>query len=269
MKIKIKRLLSKTVGFFFKLRGARILYFHSTHPYHPLAIHPDKFRRISELALETGKEIITIAELGRRLRENLDIHNCISFTFDDGYADNIDYALPILNDLNIKATFFIVAGLINDIQWVDDEADKKHHLYFGLPLMKKDDIRELSSIGMEIGSHGLSHRFMKHEKYEIVKSEILLSKFYLEKVIKKPVISFSFPNGEIPTFGKQLLEESGYLQAVSTIWGCVSYQSDLFCLPRQIVDYNMNEDDFKSIFLGKYDWLRLVQIIKNRVRHSK
>ncbi|HEX9627613.1 MAG TPA: polysaccharide deacetylase family protein [Acidiferrobacterales bacterium] len=36
-----------------------------------------------------------------------------AITFDDGYADNVDIALPILQGLGLSATFFIATGFLN------------------------------------------------------------------------------------------------------------------------------------------------------------
>ncbi|MDH5614255.1 MAG: polysaccharide deacetylase family protein, partial [Gammaproteobacteria bacterium] len=44
----------------------------------------------------------------------------VSITFDDGYADNHDIALPILEKWNVSATFFIATGFIDGgIMWND------------------------------------------------------------------------------------------------------------------------------------------------------
>ena len=48
-----------------------------------------------------------------QLKEGRLPSRAVSITFDDGYADNVDIALPILRRLGIPATFFIATGFLN------------------------------------------------------------------------------------------------------------------------------------------------------------
>ncbi len=45
----------------------------------------------------------------------------VVLTFDDGYRDNYDYAADILEEFGLRATFFVIAGLVNTRQppWYD------------------------------------------------------------------------------------------------------------------------------------------------------
>src|SRR5829696_408913 len=38
----------------------------------------------------------------------------VALTFDDGYRDNLDVAVPLLEELGLPATFFLVPGLLSD-----------------------------------------------------------------------------------------------------------------------------------------------------------
>jgi peptidoglycan/xylan/chitin deacetylase (PgdA/CDA1 family) len=38
----------------------------------------------------------------------------VALTFDDGYRDNLDVAVPLLEDLGLPATFFLVPGLLSN-----------------------------------------------------------------------------------------------------------------------------------------------------------
>ena len=51
--------------------------------------------------------------------------NAVAVTFDDGFKNNYECAAPILNELNIPATFYICSGMIDSKKmfWVDKIED--------------------------------------------------------------------------------------------------------------------------------------------------
>jgi peptidoglycan/xylan/chitin deacetylase (PgdA/CDA1 family) len=68
-----------------------------------------QLHRLKQLAtvvpLEDGLEALAA---GRRLPPR-----SVAITFDDGYRDNLDVAVPILEHLGLPATFFLVPGLLS------------------------------------------------------------------------------------------------------------------------------------------------------------
>lgn len=88
-----------------------------------LAVRPDRFRQQLQ-ALKAAFEI-------RRFEQSwADIQRpTVVITFDDGYADNLEYALPILEDLGIPATFFIATGYVGgsrELWWDELERSLLH-----------------------------------------------------------------------------------------------------------------------------------------------
>ncbi|MCK7493591.1 MAG: polysaccharide deacetylase family protein [Comamonadaceae bacterium] len=56
----------------------------------------------------------------RRLGEGTLPARALAITFDDGYADNHDVALPILRRHGLNATFFVATGFLDGgIMWND------------------------------------------------------------------------------------------------------------------------------------------------------
>jgi peptidoglycan/xylan/chitin deacetylase (PgdA/CDA1 family) len=79
-----------------------------------LTVSPDNFRRQMEF-LKQQFRIVRFDEDWSGLKER-----AVAITFDDGYADNVLEALPILEEVGVPATFFISTGRIgtnNEFWW--------------------------------------------------------------------------------------------------------------------------------------------------------
>jgi len=97
--------------------------------YHQVLNKPDKFRGSEPDVYEFEWQMksiskhfktFSITDAVNRLKENSLPDNAICITFDDGYKDNISNAQKILLKYNLKATFFIATGYIDDgIMWND------------------------------------------------------------------------------------------------------------------------------------------------------
>lgn len=79
----------------------------------------DVFRR-ALLSLRRQFTFIPLAEAKEKLEKPLDRNYCV-LTFDDGFADVVRYALPVLEELQIPATLFINTAYLDDAagSWVD------------------------------------------------------------------------------------------------------------------------------------------------------
>lgn len=83
---------------------------------HALAVSPQNFRDHMEW-LRARFPIVTFDQDWSSLKEP-----GVCITFDDGYADNVTNALPILEELGLHATFFITTGMIDSDRefWWDE-----------------------------------------------------------------------------------------------------------------------------------------------------
>jgi peptidoglycan/xylan/chitin deacetylase (PgdA/CDA1 family) len=57
--------------------------------------------------------VLSLSEAVRALREDRLPRRSLCISFDDGYADNFDIALPILRRVGLPATFFIATGFLD------------------------------------------------------------------------------------------------------------------------------------------------------------
>ena len=105
-------------------RPFQILIYHRVRPGpSPFAIdamEPEWFeRQMGHLARHY--RVLPLEELGRLARERKIPPRAVAVTFDDGYADNLEYALPILRRWGLPATLFVVTGCIGTgiVPWHD------------------------------------------------------------------------------------------------------------------------------------------------------
>lgn len=71
----------------------------------------DKFQKQMEFLYDNGYNTITLDELERFLKGEVDLpKKSIVITFDDGYKSNYIYAHPILKQYGFKATIFLVSS---------------------------------------------------------------------------------------------------------------------------------------------------------------
>lgn len=101
--------------------------------------------------------------------------------------------------------------------------------------MKKEDIRKLDNTLIEIGSHTRSHPILSTCNTDELKDELVKSKTDLQNALCKDIEHFCFPNGCINDFDNrsiELLKNSGYKSAVTTINGFVNKNTDKYQLTR-------------------------------------
>ena len=94
-------------------RGPAILLYHrvASEPVDPfgLCVSPGHFaEHLAMLAAE--HEPVSLAELVARIRRGEATRREVAVTFDDGYRDNLDVAVPLLERHGIPATFFIATA---------------------------------------------------------------------------------------------------------------------------------------------------------------
>jgi peptidoglycan/xylan/chitin deacetylase (PgdA/CDA1 family) len=72
--------------------------------------------------LKENYHVISLSELGKAIAKGDVPNRTVVITFDDGYADNLWYAKPLLEKAEVPATVFITTGKINDSHefWWDE-----------------------------------------------------------------------------------------------------------------------------------------------------
>lgn len=106
-----------------------------------------------------------------------------------------------------------------------------------------EEARKMSDAGMEIGSHGLSHRSLAMIPFSEAREEIKESKEIIGRIIEKPCDHFSFPFGGKQDYNQALINyvrEAGYKTCLLNIHGYNRIKKDGFCFKRIIMEEKTN-----------------------------
>lgn len=156
----------------------------------------------------------------------------VFLTFDDGFLDLHEHALPSLQKHGLKGIVFVVADLIGKTNvWQQAQGDIVE------PLMNKAHIRVWLGAGMEIGSHTLTHARLTHLPMDHARDEITNSKKKLEDAFGRPVEHFCYPYGDWNSSVRDLVAEAGYRTACTTESGINTPDTSPFELKRFTVRY--------------------------------
>jgi peptidoglycan/xylan/chitin deacetylase (PgdA/CDA1 family) len=105
--------------------GVLILGYHrvaavTADPY-SICVTPQHFAEQLEV-LHRYTQLLSLRELVQRLQEGKLPRRAVCLTFDDGYADNLYHAKPLLERYRIPATVFVASGYVGGEFWWDELA---------------------------------------------------------------------------------------------------------------------------------------------------
>jgi peptidoglycan/xylan/chitin deacetylase (PgdA/CDA1 family) len=131
----------------------------------------------------------------------------IIITFDDGFENLIYNAVPILKKLNLPFTIFFISnyfGKLADWEFKNGHRDKNQKI------MTVDQMNNLDSNLVTIGSHTANHKKLTSLSEEKLDYELSNSKKTLEKLTHREITILSFPNGEFNSSIVNKSLEAGY-----------------------------------------------------------
>ncbi|MCA0970925.1 polysaccharide deacetylase family protein [Halobacillus litoralis] len=135
----------------------------------------------------------------------------VALTFDDGPTDKVEELLPLLEEYDAKATFFLIGK------------DMEEHM---------DEAEAIVEAGHQVGNHTYTHDYMVFKRYSFYKSEVDKTNALIREAGYEGEIDFR------PPYGKKLIGLPYYLkqQEMETImW---NLEPDTFySAPEEKVDY--------------------------------
>jgi peptidoglycan/xylan/chitin deacetylase (PgdA/CDA1 family) len=222
-------------------RTLRVLMYHKVNDLwpNPTTVPTAVFEEQMSLLGELGYTPVGLdAVLDHYLRGVPLPRGAVLLTFDDGYRDNLENALPILRRHGYPAVLFVPIG------YLDDERPLPHEESLRLLGVRNEtvdwsELAELEAGGIRIESHGIGHRPLSELDPAEAVREIALSKLKLEGRLGREVEAFAFVKGSHADYRPEhasLVQQAGYKLAFTSVSGANGSATDPFRLRRYNVE---------------------------------
>ena len=190
-------------------KGLRVLMYHrissesdSKNLPDDLWVTQSSFRRQLEWILSQGLLPIRLSELESSLASSNPVfpQGRVLITFDDGYRDNLEWALPVLKALGIPAVIFLVPAFIEEANRGDEPGK----------YLNRADLDSLKESGLiEFAIHSYEHvnyRDLAISSPEKLESDVVKAHEYLKQQGIPYVPALAYPYGAIPKNDQSALE---------------------------------------------------------------
>lgn len=231
----------------------RILCYHRVGNEHdPLTVRVRRFRLQMNALAERGFRVLDVRTAWRRLTAHREAgaqtgERLIGLTFDDGYEDVAENALPVLEELGFSATVFVVTGAVDghtQLTWYDRQPAL-------LDWTEIEDLDANSPLSFE--PHSRTHRNLIALPDDVLRAELSGSKATLESHVGRPARVFSYPGGLFGDRERRLVADAGFEVAVTCHPGTNNAGSDRLALNRTMVERSDHMLDFLAKIRGGHD----------------
>jgi GT2 family glycosyltransferase/peptidoglycan/xylan/chitin deacetylase (PgdA/CDA1 family) len=236
----------------FRFHGRILCYHRVSDSHNPAlaewAVRPESFRRQMQHLRAKGYQVVTVRELLAAFAAGRSLPPTVAITFDDGYRDVVENALPILQELEFPATMYVVPGRVGasaewDVKFGGDMA----------PLANACELRRLVDAGWEIGHHTRSHPDLTELNDEQLHDEIDTARHELEAIVQTPVTTFAYPFGLYDRRVRTEVQAAGFDGALAFGSHAASFRSPDFATERVGILRDHSMIDFRLLLWCGWD----------------
>jgi peptidoglycan/xylan/chitin deacetylase (PgdA/CDA1 family) len=244
--------------------GLRILFYHRiADDADELAVSRRAFRQQMDYLATEAYRVVDVLEAVDLLERGEPPQRTIGLSFDDGYLDVAEEALPLLADRGFRATVFVAPAVVDGwarFNWYVTQP----------PLLGWEEIVELDREGtLGFEAHSLTHPNLTALRDAAAREEIVGSKAALEARLGRPLQAFSYPSGLFGIRERELVAAAGFRCAVSCEPGLNTRATDRLALRRRQVDARDTLLDFRAKVGGGHDTPLPLRGVYRRSRYGR
>ena len=187
-------------------------------------LSPDRFREQMEWILGWGLSIVPLDEIVDRLLAGRDLDGLVAVTFDDALAGIAEHAIPILVELNVPSTVFVVT----------DELGVDPPFWLGAArTLTAAELVALTRTGLvSLGSHTQHHVSLPDVDPAVRATELGESRATLDDLVGTTTDLLAYPSGHHDEDSERASAAAGYRAAFTFRFGRVTRATDPFAIPR-------------------------------------
>lgn len=191
-----------------------------------LYVAPEAFARQMALLKMLGYRGLSLTALQPYLRGERRGKVC-GITFDDGYVNNLEQALPVLQAHGFSSTCYAVSQRLGQTNDWDVSLGVA-----AAPLMTAAQLRAWVAGGQEVGAHTRHHVHLPQLSDADSMREITLCKAELEQASQSRVAHFCYPYGDFGPAHVAMVRQAGFATATTTARSRCQVGDDWCLLPR-------------------------------------
>lgn len=205
-----------------------------------LAVSPRSFATQMSYLHDAGFSTVTAGDLAAAAAGQTALPSRpVALTFDDGFADFHEVALPILQKYGFTATLFMTTGWIRGAGQRRSSAPGQ--------MLSWSQLAEVAAAGIEVGGHSDQHPQLDQLEASVVRRELATSKEALEDTLGVPVPGLAYPFGYSNARVRRLAAEVGYSYAYAVGNRKLGSEPDQFALPRLTVSRSTRLHTYQQI----------------------
>ncbi|HEY6757870.1 MAG TPA: polysaccharide deacetylase family protein [Baekduia sp.] len=217
-----------------------VLLYHSVNDHaerrdRPYSVSRACFAEHAEAVSASGRVAVRVSELAAALRSERPLpERPVAVTFDDGFADNY-HAVAALLRHDLSSTVYVTTGAVGT-------RDR----------LSAADVAELArSPHVEVGAHGVRHRYLDELDDQELTEEVRGSKAALEDLTQAGVASFAYPHGAYDIRAREAVIRAGYSSAAA-VKNAVSHAGDdPFAIARWTVTHGTPASRIAQVLEGE------------------
>ena len=196
---------------------------------------------------DDGYRVIDVVQAGALLAQGAAPDRVVALSFDDGYRDVAENALPVLERHGFRATVFVATGVVDGTAQFSWYAEQPAVLGW-------DEIVALDrGSPLRFEAHTVTHPNLTAVGDSEARREIVDGKAALEARLGRPVAAFCYPAGLYGARERALVADAGFRVATTCEPGANHPGSDALALRRTAVDRSDRLVDFRAKVRGGHD----------------